>query len=352
MIRDILENYFCHYPSEKDILSLAIKQSEDVSTSSEQTLYDRKNFVGHFTASIFLICPSEKKILLLEHKSLKKFLQPGGHIEASDKDPLSAALRELFEETKIHQDQLFYRPLDSINELVPFHISSHYIPENPKKNERAHYHHDFEYLFTIDTAADVLIDQNESNGSQWVDLEVFAKQDHFKPILPKIREIMSKRSANFFLNSFIQKYILQHGISKESIKKVRCIAIQHILPSTYDFILSLDSLFEKIVIFAKPKSIDVSIKERLEKKGIEIRLAKRTDNIIDYYLDNNKKTKTILLDVGGYFSPIYKERPNNVIGIVEDTENGLQKYEECLKNYPYLIASEWLNEFTLPRITI
>lgn len=339
MIHDILENYLYHYPSEKDNLSLAIKQSEGVSISNEQTLYDRKNFIGHFTASIFLICPSEKKILLLEHKSLKKLLQPGGHIEASDKDPLSAALRELFEETKINQEKLYYRPLDSINQLVPFHISSHYIPENPKKNELAHYHHDLEYLFTIDMTENVCIDQNESNNFQWVSLEIFAKQDHFKLALPKIREIMSKRSASFFLNSFIQKYITQNGINKEHIKKIRCIAIQHILPSTYDFILSLDNLFEKLVIFAKPKSIDFPTKKRLEKKGIEIRMAKRTDNIVDYYLGNDKKTKTVLLDIGGYFSPIYKERPNNVIGVVEDTENGLQKYEEHLKNYSYPIAS-------------
>lgn len=190
MIHDILENYLYHYPSEKDILSLAIKQSEGVSISNEQTLYDRKNFVGHFTASIFLICPSEKKILLLEHRSLKKLLQPGGHIETSDKDPLSAALRELFEETKINQEKLYYRPLDSINQLVPFHISSHYIPENSKKNELAHYHHDLEYLFTIDTTENVCIDQNESNNFQWVGLEVFAKQDHFKSVLPKIKKLL------------------------------------------------------------------------------------------------------------------------------------------------------------------
>lgn len=191
MIASILKEYFKFYPTEEKDLSLAIKQAK--SSRSDQELFDRKNFVGHFTASIFLICPSEKKILLLDHKSLKKFLQPGGHIESADKNPLDAALRELFEETKISREQISYRPLDPANKLVPLHISSHFIPENPKKKELGHYHHDLEYLFTINETKDIAIDQNESNGFEWVDLDLFLKQEHFNSIIPKIYAIISSK---------------------------------------------------------------------------------------------------------------------------------------------------------------
>ena len=191
MIASILKEYFKFYPTEEKDLSLVIKQVKN--SLSDQELFDRKNFVGHFTASIFLICPSEKKILLLDHKSLKKFLQPGGHIESADKNPLDTALRELFEETKISREQISYRPLDSVNKLVPLHISSHFIPENPKKKELEHYHHDLEYLFTINETKDIAIDQNESNGFEWVDLDLFLKQEHFNSIIPKIYAIISSK---------------------------------------------------------------------------------------------------------------------------------------------------------------
>ena len=185
MIVSILKEYFKFYPTEEKDLSSVIKQVK--SSHSDQELFDRKNFIGHFTASIFLICPSEKKILLLDHKSLKKFLQPGGHIEPADKTPLDAALRELFEETKISREQISYRPLDSANKLVP---------ENPKKKELEHYHHDLEYLFTINETKDIAIDQNESNGFEWVDLDLFLKQEHFNSIIPKIYAIISSKERS------------------------------------------------------------------------------------------------------------------------------------------------------------
>lgn len=188
MINEILQDYLANFPREKKKISIAIKQAKN--TKNESELFDRKNFVGHFTASIFLICPSEKKILLLDHKSLKKFLQPGGHIEPADKNPLDTALRELFEETKISREQISYLPFDPANKLVPLHISSHFIPENPKKKELGHYHYDLEYLFTINETKDIVIDQNESNGFEWVDLDLFLKQEHFNSIIPKIYAII------------------------------------------------------------------------------------------------------------------------------------------------------------------
>jgi len=49
-----------------------------------------------FTASVFIV--SEGKVLLHFHKKLRKWLQPGGHIEL-DEDPNQAAIREAKEET-------------------------------------------------------------------------------------------------------------------------------------------------------------------------------------------------------------------------------------------------------------
>ena len=54
---------------------------------------------GHFTASAFVVSPDRLSLLLVHHKKLGKWLQPGGHIEPDDADLETAARREVLEET-------------------------------------------------------------------------------------------------------------------------------------------------------------------------------------------------------------------------------------------------------------
>ena len=73
----------------------------------------------HFCASVFVINPENKKILLIMHKKNHKWTQPGGHID-DDETPEEAALREVYEETGLRVSLLgerfpreddFIRPL-------------------------------------------------------------------------------------------------------------------------------------------------------------------------------------------------------------------------------------------------
>jgi 8-oxo-dGTP pyrophosphatase MutT (NUDIX family) len=56
--------------------------------------------IRHFCASVFVIDPLTKKILLVKHPKFNKWVQPGGHIE-EDETPEETALREVYEETGI-----------------------------------------------------------------------------------------------------------------------------------------------------------------------------------------------------------------------------------------------------------
>lgn len=93
---------------------------------------------GHFTASAFVLAPDAQALLLIYHGKLKRWLQPGGHVEESDADLLAAARRELAEETgltDVHV-RLSGCPLD---------VDVHRIPA--RASEASHLHYDVRFLF-------------------------------------------------------------------------------------------------------------------------------------------------------------------------------------------------------------
>lgn len=172
-ISKILDEYLQIFSDEAAQLG---KQVAQANNQSEAELINRKNNDGHFTASAFVMCQKTGRLLLLEHKSLGRLLQPGGHIDDADNSPLEAAYRELEEETGINRKLLKSINISPDNELVPFDVDVHFIPANPKKPEDEHYHYDFRYLFTIKDEFSVNINGAESTDFKWVDLHDFALQ--------------------------------------------------------------------------------------------------------------------------------------------------------------------------------
>ena len=64
-----------------------------------------------------------------------------------------------------------------------------YIPENPKKQEQAHYHYDLQYLFWSDDDLAITIDQRESSTFAWVAWDSFKEMDDFTDIAKKIEAL-------------------------------------------------------------------------------------------------------------------------------------------------------------------
>jgi 8-oxo-dGTP pyrophosphatase MutT (NUDIX family) len=157
---------------------------------SEKSLIDRKNFEGHFTASAFIVCRSTKRVLMIKHKVLGFYLQPGGHIEPGDNTLLSAVFREIKEETGLSQEDLHYRAAVPGKEEIPFNIDTHTIPENPKKEEPEHFHHDLNYLFSVEKEIFGKIQDGESQQIDWIDWEDFISYQHFSTIAKKIEQMI------------------------------------------------------------------------------------------------------------------------------------------------------------------
>ncbi len=112
---------------------------------------------GHFTASAFVLSP-HGELLLVFHRRLERWLQPGGHIDPSDGDPIAAARREVAEETGLAGLAQAGAGL--------FDVDVHPIPSRP--GEPAHAHHDLRYLFRASSTA--LTPADDVADAAWVPL--------------------------------------------------------------------------------------------------------------------------------------------------------------------------------------
>ncbi|MEN9379284.1 MAG: hypothetical protein RJB15_962 [Pseudomonadota bacterium] len=101
--------------------------------------YSRENLEGHITASGLVI--KNNKVLLILHPYIKKWFQPGGHIDEGEL-PIEAAIREVYEETGLVC-------MSAIENPDPIDVDLHEIPANSSKNESAHLHIDLLYQLMV-----------------------------------------------------------------------------------------------------------------------------------------------------------------------------------------------------------
>jgi 8-oxo-dGTP pyrophosphatase MutT (NUDIX family) len=98
---------------------------------------------GHFTASAFVLSPDRSELILIHHKKLGIWVQPGGHVEGTDLELESAARREVAEEVGLRNLQ----PL--LASGVLFDVDIHAIPA--RKAEPQHEHFDVRFAFVAET---------------------------------------------------------------------------------------------------------------------------------------------------------------------------------------------------------
>lgn len=330
-IKQIIEEYLKIFPNEKEKLN-KLKSLIDNNENNYNNLFNRKNFEGHITASGYIYSKAEKKILLLEHKALKKFLQPGGHAELLDNEIIDTAKREIKEETGLQDLELVNI---AINKNIPLDINTHFIPKNEKKKEDGHYHHDFRYLFIVDKIDDVKIDFCESNGYKWINMNDIRNSENFKGVVEKILKLLNQKyKIKQYYNKIIEFFNL-------NLKEYNSIVISHIVPDCKEYLEAINYICPILKLIPKPNSIDKETFEEIKDKYSMLRV---TRDEIDTNYELKKAIKEsdkniIIFDIGGYFSRwIQKniELSNKIKFIIEDTENGYQKYENLKTNIPIL----------------
>lgn len=120
--------------------------------------YGRNGFApGHVTASAFVSHPEGAAVLLVAHRTIGRWIQPGGHVDPADVDPRSAALREAVEETGVVDLESVGPPL--------LDVDVHRHPGKPG-GDPPHIHFDLRFGFRAGSA--VLAPTDEVADARWV----------------------------------------------------------------------------------------------------------------------------------------------------------------------------------------
>ncbi|MDI3424119.1 adenosylhomocysteinase [Streptomyces luteolus] len=123
--------------------------------------------------------------------------------------------------------------------------------------------------------------------------------------------------------------------------------ITHLLPERPAFVRGIAAVTDLKAVLPKPKSIHEQARRDIERDQLTVDTLDRdlfatADRALAYLESHAPGQRVVLCDVGGYFTPtltqISQEFTGEIIGVVEDTENGHKRYED-LGKLPCLVYS-------------
>lgn len=126
--------------------------------NSDRNVFHRSHLLGHFCASAWVVDDSCENVVLLHHKKLNFWTQPGGHCDG-EQDTEQVSRKEVEEETGLVNLQLMQPGI--------FDLDLHRIPEFG--DTPTHFHYDVRYFFRAETGA-ALVQNHESNKLRWFPL--------------------------------------------------------------------------------------------------------------------------------------------------------------------------------------
>jgi 8-oxo-dGTP pyrophosphatase MutT (NUDIX family) len=133
--------------------------------SSHADCCERTCAPGHFTGSAWVVSADGERALLLHHRKLDRWLQPGGHADG-DGDLESVALREAEEETGLFGLRI---------EGGVFDLDRHLIPA--RGSEPEHFHYDVRFVVRAG-ADEAFTVSEESHALAWLPVADIAFDTH------------------------------------------------------------------------------------------------------------------------------------------------------------------------------
>ncbi len=138
-----------------------------------RSAFERSRLLGHFTGSSWLVSRDGRYALLMHHRKLDRWLQPGGHADG-DMDLARVALREACEETGVPGLQV---------EGNIFDLDRHRIPA--RGTEPEHWHYDVRYVVRA-CETDHYEANDESHALAWRDIAQIAVDPSLDPSLQRM----------------------------------------------------------------------------------------------------------------------------------------------------------------------
>jgi 8-oxo-dGTP pyrophosphatase MutT (NUDIX family) len=172
--RPLLSLLYQHTPSDQNELQMWRDTIQFI--EQQPDCFERTLSIGHVTGSAWIVDPKAQKVLLMHHRKLDRWFQPGGHADG-ESDILKVALKEATEETGLTAVKI---PRQAI-----FDVDVHLIPANPR--EIAHYHYDIRFLLEADATLP-LIQNAESKQLAWIPYDQVAEYNASESIVRMLRK--------------------------------------------------------------------------------------------------------------------------------------------------------------------
>ncbi len=144
--------------------------------AEHQQYWSRETLRGHLTASAWVTDIQRSQAVLLHHKKLNIWVQPGGHIDADDETLIAASIREATEETGLTHLRMVSPEI--------FDVDVHSIPE--RKGTPEHLHLDIRFWFEVDNM-DLQI-SDESNELKWLTRSEIESKTNEESVLRMVRK--------------------------------------------------------------------------------------------------------------------------------------------------------------------
>ncbi len=182
-----IESYIPYNEQEtkdKELILDFIQKNEDA--------FLRSNFLGHMTASCFIVNEKMDKALFCYHKIYQSWSWLGGHADG-DTNLLHVALKEAKEESGIQSIRPFSEEIFSLESLC---VDGH------RKNGTyvsSHLHFNVTYLLVGEEEERLVVNENENSSLAWFALdEILSRSTEpwfVKNIYPKLIEKVKKIKA-------------------------------------------------------------------------------------------------------------------------------------------------------------